>query len=133
MSDFQMHRHGLLMEPEPGNPMEVEGVLNPAAARGPDDPLYLFPRLVPWPTTRVPQVLASSSITLRARPRTPVHLALPSVRQIPGQRKRQPACVNATRRQKSTNYWRRSTEHSTAFAKAASTRICSTSSPALRL
>ncbi len=34
------------MEPEPGNPMEVEGVLNPAATRGPDGMLYLFPRLV---------------------------------------------------------------------------------------
>ena len=34
------------MEPEPGNPQEVEGVLNPAAARGPDGILYLFPRLV---------------------------------------------------------------------------------------
>jgi len=34
------------MEPEPGNPHEVEGVLNPAAARGPDGHLYLFPRLV---------------------------------------------------------------------------------------
>jgi predicted GH43/DUF377 family glycosyl hydrolase len=34
------------MEPEPGNPQEVEGVLNPAAARGPDGKLYLFPRLV---------------------------------------------------------------------------------------
>ncbi len=34
------------MEPEPGNPWEVEGVLNPAAARGPDGNLYLFPRLV---------------------------------------------------------------------------------------
>ena len=34
------------MEPEPGNPQEVEGVLNPAAARGPDGRLYLFPRLV---------------------------------------------------------------------------------------
>ena len=34
------------MEPEPGNPMEVEGVLNPAAIRGPDGQLYLFPRLV---------------------------------------------------------------------------------------
>ncbi len=34
------------MEPEPGNPLEVEGVLNPAAARGPDGKLYLFPRLV---------------------------------------------------------------------------------------
>ena len=34
------------MEPEPGNPLEAEGVLNPAAARGPDGQLYLFPRLV---------------------------------------------------------------------------------------
>lgn len=34
------------MEPEPGNPMEVEGVLNPASARGRDGHLYLFPRLV---------------------------------------------------------------------------------------
>jgi hypothetical protein len=35
-----------MREPEPGNPNEVEGVLNPAAARGPDGELYLFPRLV---------------------------------------------------------------------------------------
>jgi len=34
------------MEPEPGNAMEIEGVLNPAAIRGPDGGLYLFPRLV---------------------------------------------------------------------------------------
>jgi len=34
------------MQPEPGNPLEAEGVLNPAAARGPDGQLYLFPRLV---------------------------------------------------------------------------------------
>ena len=34
------------MEPEPGNSREVEGVLNPAAVRGPDGALYLFPRLV---------------------------------------------------------------------------------------
>jgi len=31
------------MEPEPGNSQEIEGVLNPAAARGPDGKLYLFP------------------------------------------------------------------------------------------
>lgn len=36
----------MLMEPEPGNRMEVEGVLNPAATRGPDGHLYLFPRMV---------------------------------------------------------------------------------------
>ena len=46
MSDFQLHRLGILMEPEPGNPQEAEGVLNPAAARGPDGDLYIFPRLV---------------------------------------------------------------------------------------
>jgi predicted GH43/DUF377 family glycosyl hydrolase len=34
------------MEPEPGNPHEVEGVLNPGAIRGSDGQLYLFPRLV---------------------------------------------------------------------------------------
>jgi beta-1,2-mannobiose phosphorylase / 1,2-beta-oligomannan phosphorylase len=46
MSGLKLQRLGQIMEPEPGNPMEVEGVLNPAAARGPDDNLYLFPRLV---------------------------------------------------------------------------------------
>jgi predicted GH43/DUF377 family glycosyl hydrolase len=46
MSGFKLQRLGMLMEPQPGNPMEVEGVLNPAAARGPDGKLYLFPRLV---------------------------------------------------------------------------------------
>src|SRR5712692_10548805 len=34
------------MQPLPGDPQEVEGVLNPASARGPDGDLYLFPRLV---------------------------------------------------------------------------------------
>jgi len=46
MSGFQLQRLGVLMEPEAGNPMEAEGVLNPAAVRGPDGELYLFPRLV---------------------------------------------------------------------------------------
>ena len=46
MAGFQMKRLGMMMEPEPGNPMEVEGVLNPAGVRGPDGQLYLFPRLV---------------------------------------------------------------------------------------
>src|SRR5271167_4681809 len=46
MGDFQLRRLGMVMEPEPGNPNEVEGVLNPAATRGPDGELYLFPRLV---------------------------------------------------------------------------------------
>lgn len=43
---FKLHRLCMLMEPEPGNPQEVEGVLNPGVARGPDGELYLFPRLV---------------------------------------------------------------------------------------
>jgi predicted GH43/DUF377 family glycosyl hydrolase len=46
INDFQMQRLGVVMEPEPGNPLEAEGVLNPASARGPDGQLYLFPRLV---------------------------------------------------------------------------------------
>ncbi len=46
MSGFQLQRLGQIMEPEPGNPQEIEGVLNPAAVRGPDGNLYLFPRLV---------------------------------------------------------------------------------------
>ncbi len=46
MTPFHLKRLGMLMEPEPGNPNEVEGVLNPAAVRGPDGYLYLFPRLV---------------------------------------------------------------------------------------
>ena len=46
MSRFKLQRLGMIMEPEPGNPQEVEGVLNPAAVRGPDGKLYLFPRLV---------------------------------------------------------------------------------------
>jgi beta-1,2-mannobiose phosphorylase / 1,2-beta-oligomannan phosphorylase len=46
LSGFQLQRLGQVMEPQPGNPQEVEGVLNPAAARGPDGHLYLFPRLV---------------------------------------------------------------------------------------
>jgi len=46
MSGFRLKRLGLLMEPEPGNPQEIEGTLNPASVRGPDGQLYLFPRLV---------------------------------------------------------------------------------------
>jgi predicted GH43/DUF377 family glycosyl hydrolase len=34
------------MRPEPGNPLEVDGVLNPGSGRGPDGELYLLPRLV---------------------------------------------------------------------------------------
>ena len=43
---FQLRRLGVVMEPQLGNPMEVEGVLNPASARSRDGQLYLFPRLV---------------------------------------------------------------------------------------
>jgi predicted GH43/DUF377 family glycosyl hydrolase len=46
MSGFKLQRLGTIMEPEPGNPQEVEGVLNPGAVRGPDGELYLFPRVV---------------------------------------------------------------------------------------
>ena len=46
MDGFEIHRIGIIMKPKPGNKMENEGVLNPAAIRGPDGDLYLFPRLV---------------------------------------------------------------------------------------
>jgi predicted GH43/DUF377 family glycosyl hydrolase len=43
---YSLSRLGLLMAPEPGNELEVEGVLNPATVRGVDGRLYLLPRLV---------------------------------------------------------------------------------------
>lgn len=46
MDAFKLHRICTIMEPEPGNKLEAEGVLNPAAVRGLDGGLYLFPRLV---------------------------------------------------------------------------------------
>lgn len=46
MAGFTLQRIGMIMEPRPTDPLEVEGVLNPAAIRGKDGQLYLFPRLV---------------------------------------------------------------------------------------
>lgn len=46
MQDFELKRLVVLMEAEAGNSQEIGGVLNPAAVRGPDGDLYLFPRLV---------------------------------------------------------------------------------------
>jgi predicted GH43/DUF377 family glycosyl hydrolase len=46
MIKMQLQRLGMVMEREPGNSQEVEGVMNPAVVRGPDGALYLFPRLV---------------------------------------------------------------------------------------
>jgi phosphomannomutase len=43
---FQLKRRGMLIEPEPSNPQEIAGVLNPAVACGPTGKLYLFLRLV---------------------------------------------------------------------------------------
>lgn len=39
-------RLGIIMQPDPANPNEAMGVLNPAATRGRDGQLYLFPRIV---------------------------------------------------------------------------------------
>jgi beta-1,2-mannobiose phosphorylase / 1,2-beta-oligomannan phosphorylase len=43
---FKMKPLGLVIEPDPNDPREVGGILNPAAVRGPDGQLYLFPRMV---------------------------------------------------------------------------------------
>jgi hypothetical protein len=67
MSGFRLQRLGLLIEPEPGNPHEVEGILNPATVRGPDGQLYLFPRLVRRVTIRASASLALSSTNLAIR------------------------------------------------------------------
>ncbi len=44
--DFRIKRLGIVMRPDPTREEEIEGVLNPGVARGPDGELYLFPRLV---------------------------------------------------------------------------------------
>src|SRR5450631_2423532 len=46
MTQFEVQRLGIVMRPERGNAHEIAGVLNPAAVRGRDGQLYLFPRLV---------------------------------------------------------------------------------------
>src|SRR3977135_618334 len=46
MPPYRLERLGIVMEPLPGEPQEVEGVLNPATGRARDGALYLFPRLV---------------------------------------------------------------------------------------
>lgn len=43
---YRLDRVGVLMRPDPGDPREAEGVLNPASARAPDGRLVLFPRVV---------------------------------------------------------------------------------------
>lgn len=43
---FVAQRLGLVMAPDPNDPNEVLGVLNPAAARDPAGALWLFPRVV---------------------------------------------------------------------------------------
>lgn len=46
MVPYTMTRLGVVMAPEPGEPLEAEGVLNPASGRTPDGRLFLLPRLV---------------------------------------------------------------------------------------
>ena len=43
MRPFQLQRLGIIMEPDPGDPHEVGGVLNPGGARGRDGQLYFSP------------------------------------------------------------------------------------------
>ena len=43
---YTMTRLGVVMTPQPDDPMEAEGVLNPGSGRTPDGTLYLLPRLV---------------------------------------------------------------------------------------
>jgi beta-1,2-mannobiose phosphorylase / 1,2-beta-oligomannan phosphorylase len=43
---FRLTRAGIIMSADPSDPLEAEGVLNPATAWGSDGDLYLYPRLV---------------------------------------------------------------------------------------
>lgn len=43
---YRLTRTGVVMRPDPADPREAEGVLNPAAAWAPDGRLVLFPRVV---------------------------------------------------------------------------------------
>lgn len=43
---YALERLGVIMRPDPSDPREAEGVLNPATAWGPDGRLHLYPRLV---------------------------------------------------------------------------------------
>jgi beta-1,2-mannobiose phosphorylase / 1,2-beta-oligomannan phosphorylase len=43
---YRLVREGVVMAPLDGDPLEAEGVLNPASGRGPNGELYLLPRLV---------------------------------------------------------------------------------------
>jgi predicted GH43/DUF377 family glycosyl hydrolase len=43
---YRLERVGIVMEPEPGNELEAEGVLNPGSGHDASGALYLLPRLV---------------------------------------------------------------------------------------
>lgn len=45
-AEFAVRRLGAIMQPRPDDPLETEGVLNPAVARNAKGELYIFPRLV---------------------------------------------------------------------------------------
>ncbi len=46
MIPYRLTRMGIVMAPEPGDPLEAEGVLNPAVGHTPDGRLHLLPRVV---------------------------------------------------------------------------------------
>ena len=43
---YALERAGIVMEPDPADPQQAEGVLNPATVQDPDGTVHLFPRLV---------------------------------------------------------------------------------------
>ena len=46
MIPYTLTRLGVVMAPDPSDPLEAEGVLNPASGRTPDGRLFLLPRMV---------------------------------------------------------------------------------------
>ena len=43
---YVLERAGVVMEPDPADPRQIDGVLNPATVQDPDGTVHLFPRLV---------------------------------------------------------------------------------------
>jgi hypothetical protein len=61
MNGFRLQRLGQMLEPEPGNPLEAEGVLNPAAVRGPDGKLYIASAMQQMSTLQLHKLPRGSS------------------------------------------------------------------------
>ncbi len=64
MTNFKLTRIGTMMEPQAGDPNEVEGVLNPAVIRAKDGQLISFPAW--WLAAIIPESASSVCCSMPA-------------------------------------------------------------------